>query len=568
MAEKPRAPGMFQVFVNDLPRIAAWLRQRLNDAFNGLFSTSAVSGARRQLLFTLVLGTIWARAAFNAHPIQFSHSIVNDLLVYPFVALFSASIMRHVLVMVLVFLFGLRVAAAFLDDVFELNDVLLAERYILQAVFASQYDLITIKDGGVAPENRNSPVSRIGGPGRVKVHLENVALFEKATGQPNPIGPQDTLKARRLDRFERLRAVVDLREQTVSLNVRTRTKDGIYVTAQGAQILYSVARSRRKEPSLKSPMTYDREAIQKIVYGETVFKHFRSKLDKSPPQSKPPGGTIDLKMGSFIESQLKAFISGRFLSEFLTQTQEPEREKKEQDEETLRMAAEELAATQPAPDSDVNDSTPGEAVAAAPTRAPTTGRLTQALAATQPSLSATDGHKGDDAPAVATRGGQPLQFISRDEITRQFYEEVNRKALERGLQLHWIDIGTWVLPDEARLIARQHLDAWDLSVKNQTRGNAMALDRVLRESRNLEMLRLFRETPLNVYYEFHALREEDPGGLVRRVLAAYRERIRRIWGVYQDRGEEIPEEIDLVTDYLNRHLVHFVPRKRNAGPDD
>jgi hypothetical protein len=557
MAENVRPPGMLQVFLDDLPRIAGWLRQALNDAVNWLFSTSAVSGARRQWLFTIVLAYAWARAAFNAHPIQFTDSLLNDLLVYPFLALFSASVMRHTVVLALVALLGLRLAAAYLDDVFELNDVQLAERYILQAVFASQYDLITIKGGRVAPEHQNSPAYRIGGPGRVNVHLDNVALFEKADGRPNPIGPQETGRARKLDRFERLRAVIDLREQSVSLSARARTKDGIFVTAQGAQILYSVARSRKKEPSLKNPMTYDPEAIEKVVYGESVFKHFRSKSDKTPPQSKLPGGTIDLKMSSFIESQLKAFISGRFLSEFLTQTQAPEQEKQRQEEENVRMAAEDLGTTAAAPSPDAENGR------AAPAEEPPPGRLSQALAATQPSQSASDGPSQEGAAPARP----PLQFISRDEITRQFYDEVNRKALERGLQLHWIDIGTWVLPDDAHVIARKHLDAWDLSVKNQARGNALTLDKILRDSLNQELLRLFREAPLDVYFEFRSLQDADPGGLVRRLLLAYADRIHAIWSHYSERGKPIPEEIDAVTRFLNRRLPHRVPR-RQAPPSD
>lgn len=524
--QKPRGPSMVQVFINDLPRNIARLQAAWDNFVNWLFSTSATSGARRQWVFTLLLGYLWARAAATAHPIHLTGNLIRDLIIYPFPALFAADIMRHVIVAAMIFLLALRLAASYLDDVFELNDVLLAERYILQAVFASQYSLITIRDGAVAPENLNSPVYRVGGPGQVKVHLDNVALFEKMDGSADPVGPQDTPWARKIDRFERLRAVVDLHEQTVSLTVRARTKDGIFVTAQGAQILYSVSRSRHRETSLKTPMTYDPEAIERIVYGEAIFKHFKSKQDKSPPAVKAPGGKIDLNMRSFIQGQLSAFISERFLSEFLTQTLEPELEKHDQQSETVRQAAEELAATPPNP-VPLSDS-----------------------AATMPS-----------------RASRSPQFISRDAISRQLYDEVNARAKARGMQLQWIDIGTWVLPEEARKIQEEHLEAWKISVNNQSRGAPAALELIRRESKNTELQILFRDVPLNTYYDQRALLEEDPPALVRRLLGAYRDRIRQVWQMYKDRGETPPDEIDLVTRFLNAILVHHVHRMPHEEPD-
>ncbi len=515
---RPTGPSMMQVFINDLPRNLARLQAAGNALVNWFFSTSATSGARRQWLFTLFLAYVWARAAFYAHPIQLTGSLIRDLILYPFPALFAMDILRHVFIAVMVFLLALRLTAMYLDDVFELNDILLAEKYILQAVFASQYSVIAIRDGKVAPEHQNSPVFRIGGPGQVKVHLDNVALFEKMDGSADPVGPLDTLRARKIDRFERLRAVVDLHEHNLSLTVRARTKDGINITADGVQILYSVARSRRREASLKTPMTYDPDAIEKIVYGDAVFKHFKSKADKSPPVPRQSGGAIDLNMATFIQSQLSAFISERFLSEFLTQTMEPEQAKQEQQAETLRQATEELSAT------------PAYPSRMAETEATTLSRRTQ-----------------------------EARFVSRDRITQQLYEEVNARAIERGLQLHWIDIGTWVLPPEAEKIAQSHLEAWELSVRNQSRGAPMAMAMVARSSQIMELQRLFREIPLNTYFEFQRLRQEDPAELVRRMLQAFRERILQVYSLYQDRQEPPPEEINRVAQYLNYHAsAHHV----------
>lgn len=504
-------PSAFQVFVNDLPRIAAWLKKQTDNFVNNfLFSTSATSGARRQLLFTIVLGFVWGRTAFNTYPIQLTGNLFSDLIVYPFPALFGAAVLRHVVVSVLVFLLGLRIAASYLDDVFELNDVLLAERYILQSVFASQYSRITIRDGGVAQEDVNSPVTRIGGPGLVKVHLNTVAVFEKTDGTPDVIGPLESARAHKLDRFERLRAVVELPEQNAAIRpVQARTKDGILVSAQAGKVLYSVARSKKRAPSLKNPMTYDAEAIERIVYGEAVFKHFKSRQDKTPPTPKDPGGKVDVNMQSFISSELGRFISQNFLSEFLTQ---PVGGDKEEPKETV----------------------------ADPT-----------LAETMPSR----------------RESTTEEFISRDAITRQFLEYGKTRARERGMDLHWIDIGTWSLPDEAREIHEQHLESWQTTVENRFRRTPQALNLTFEENRKAERLRLFREVPLSTYYEYGALNEEDPSETVHRLLMAYRERLRIAWAQYTDRGETPPDEIDLVARFLNSRLSRHVP-PQNGEQDD
>ncbi|TAK14030.1 MAG: hypothetical protein EPO32_03215 [Anaerolineae bacterium] len=528
-----KTPSMVQVFINDLPRMVAWMRKQTNRFVNNfLFSTSATSGARRQWLFTIVLGALWGRSAFGAHPIQLTGNLLSDLIVYPFPALFGADTLRHVVVFVMVFLLGLRIAASFLDDVFELNDVALAERYILQSVFASQYSRITIRDGAVADEHVNSPVTRIGGPGLVKVHLNNVALFEKMDGSPDVIGPLESARAHKLDRFERLRAVVELPDQNLPLNkVSARTKDGIFVTAEGGKILYSVARNPKREASLKNPMTYDRESIERIVYGEVVFKHFKSRHDKTLPPPKEAGGKVDINMQGFIQSELGRFISQSFLSEFLTPpagSDDYEREDLDDD------------------DLDAEDST-----------------LESSMAETMPSVADEDEDEEEQT-----------DFISRDSITREFLNIGKTRARERGMELHWIDIGTWSLPEEAREVQDQHLEFWRMTAENRTRRMPEMLELTLEESRKAERLRLFREVPLGAYYEYAGLRETNPAEVVRRMLMTYRERVRNAWNAFVDRGETPPDEIDMVAKFLNSRLARHVRQNGNnheqpsANPED
>jgi hypothetical protein len=178
-----------------------------------LFLTGGRSAAIRRWGVLVVGFILWTWLAFSRHPYAPNSEPVLYTLFYPFRSEFAPDVFKHVLIAVVVFWLAYRAAAIYLDDIFNLKNIRVAERFVRQSAFGSRYDSIEILNGEVAARDQNSPMFLIGGPGKVRVYLENAALFEKIGGDPRVIAPTSGPAgdgAQILDGFERLRLVVDL----------------------------------------------------------------------------------------------------------------------------------------------------------------------------------------------------------------------------------------------------------------------------------------------------------------------------------------------------------------------
>lgn len=287
----------FQILLADMLTLKKMVQKQLEHLADWIFAFTQRGGQRRWTAFLILTFLLWVIIGLIAHPLGRSQS---PLLSQLFAALFAKDVLRHILVLGVPGWLALRLAAIYLDDIFELNDVGIAERFLRQAAYSSQYPVIRIKEGEVDPAQKNSPVIRIGGPGRVDVHLENAALFEKPGGLPHVIGP--TLKRSViLDGFERLRRVTDLRDQVMEASVDGRTQDGIPVTAKDVRVVFSVYRgSGPAAPGseLHQPYPFDEKAILALVYRQGTDPWVES-------------------MRNMIRSELRIFISRHTLNEFL-----------------------------------------------------------------------------------------------------------------------------------------------------------------------------------------------------------------------------------------------------------
>jgi hypothetical protein len=219
----------------------------------------------------------------------------------------------------------------------------------------------------------------------------------------------------------------------------------------------------------------------------------------------------EVAMRALIIDRFRRFINDNILSEFLTQVQEPEMEEKVREKQRIRQEAQKLA--------------------------------------TGPVLIENEFSNGDQRPPKG-------KFFARDQITQKLFDEINQDAMGRGMQLHWIDIGTWVLPEEAKKIQEQHLEAWNISVENIQKSNPMMLEKLRKMSAKEETIHLMRDTPLKPYFQFNQLRDEDAEQLIRKMLQAYWERMRAVYHFHRNRREEIPEEISLVTNFLGKITPH------------
>jgi hypothetical protein len=312
-------------------------------------------------------------------------------------------------------------AAAYLDDVYELQDENLASDFLEEVTFGYGHEKITIKEGRISKDDEKSPLILIGGPGSIQVNLDSVALVEKVNGEPKVIHPQND--AWKLGRFERIReigkydeagkreyAIINLRDQFVNgLSVKSRTKDGIPIEAQGIKVIFSLLRREQTQGDQVQGDAYlfDERAVQAVVYNQTIITR---------PLAIPPGVTFpwDTTVVPLVISELENLITSRTLSEILASISQKEVDKASSNDETIAQMRVEM-----------------------------TGQQTQ----------------------MSERTEQAPNFESRSKITAQFFNKAfKEKAAKLGVSIEWIDIGTWQLP--SNLILEKHKIAWNLSREN------------------------------------------------------------------------------------------------------
>jgi hypothetical protein len=465
------------------------------------------------------------------------------------------------------FWFAFQVVAIYLDDVFELGDVSTAKRFIRQAAFASRYNTIEIRDGQVAFEHQESPIVRIGGPGQVSVYLENAALFEKIGGEPDVIGPtvqqrgdkEGTDESRKgllarlmqvagspsqssprannvLEGFERLRSVIDLRDQMGQLNsVPNRTRDGIKIQAENVRFVFSVYRGG-SESTLQSPFPFSAKAIKDIVFDQTT-KNWAKMMEV------------------LIKRDMEDFISGRTLGEFLVAIGRPEIEREELQEDELHQTAKTMAGIDSEDTSQVED-----------TESDVDSKLKDKFVEVE--------GVGDDADEGATPEHDEAvpAFISRPHITGLFYDEdlpesvrrllsdfsfdFQERARDRGVELRWIDVGTWNTPHA--VIPERQKEAWRITRENMIRGGQSSLEELKAESHTGELIRLIQDVPLGA---FHRLSEEvdDPNRVMKELAIAYREQMRDALEWYERLGRGDDPEVERLTEVVE-YLARLIYR--------
>ena len=253
----------------------------------------------------------------------------------------------------------------------------------------------------------NFPVI-IGGPGKVQINLGSAALLEKVDGKPHVITPRK--EPWMLGRFERIReigkddrvgmreyAIVNLRDQFKDkLVVRSRTKDGIPVEVTGIKIIFHILRKDSEKKASKSKgFTLNTKALQSLVYKQTIISP-EMKLSSSI------GFPWDTTAIPLVITELENIITSHALSELLSNISQKEVDTAEANEEDLDRMKFELTGQQTRPTTKKNMELPN--------------------------------------------------FFSRDKIKQLFFSpEFKKKAASLGVEIAWIDIGTWnILSDEIR----------------------------------------------------------------------------------------------------------------------
>ncbi len=314
-------------------------------------------------------------------------------------ALFAPASLGHILVAFLVFWLALSAAAAMLQALFPIPSTLEARRQVLRNALGGSYDTLHTYGAEGLWEDDHSALAQAGGPGWIKVHLENTAITEYSDGSTRVLGPSQ--RPALLDGFERLRAVLHLKEQVLTLNLWARSRDGIRVRVEGARLVYSLLRSK-SEPSLQQPYPFDEKAALSLVYGQRVEQSARRVVKLSGS-----GGLVAEQGQAFFERQLQEFIGQFTLGELLA-----------------------------GPNEDSSQEFSGHL------------------------------------------------FLARDKLREAFVARSQEPAAALGLQIHWIDIGTWKLDERARAAIAGSENATEIISQDQEDELARLVEQLLPD--NLE----------------------------------------------------------------------------------
>lgn len=307
-------------------------------------------------------------------------------------SLITPANLGHILVGLVAFWMAVNAGAAVLQSLFVGTTTSDSLRHILRRAFGGSYETFST----LGSETDNSSLARSGGPGWLKIHLEHAAVIERTDGSARVLGT--SARPVLLDGFERLRTVLHLKEQVLTLNLWARSRDGIRVRVEGARLIFSLLRSKR-EPSLQQPYPFDANAALDLVIGQCVeaSAHHQVMLENSD--------LVADQGRAFFERQMQDFI-GQFNFG-------------------------ELLAGSPL--------TPGPSPALKERGGKASDKITGQKAG-QPETST--------PPFDAILSSNLL--LARDKLREAFLVHTQEPAAAFGLQINWIDIGTWKLDDRAR----------------------------------------------------------------------------------------------------------------------
>ncbi len=354
-------------------------------------------------------------------------------------------------------------AGLFLADIFELSDARVAWKYIERLAAGTQADVLHIREGRLTDENRKSTVIQIGGPGRVVVDDDFAVLFEKPDGTPHVAGAWDPAGGGRsrapaaveLEGFERLREpLISLRDQYIGnpsgdpLTVVGRSLDGLPISVADVRGVFSVRRPLRPAGStdpVEHHFAFSPRDIENLIYQQSV-----PVLTSLEYASGTPGDWTSAMRG-LIRDSLREFMASNRLADFLAGVGANEVEQSD-------------------------------------------FRADSVLART---LQLSTGAPG----SLSEGSGQTPRFRPRTELSakfRKYGSEFSTRAQELGMELHWIGVGTWNMPDEDSqdTVSAKQIEAWRLNHENATRAQTRALEQVTELALLEHKLRLIREVPL------------------------------------------------------------------------
>ncbi len=377
---------------------------------------------------------------------------VSDLFSFVRTAIIDPRLISLLPVFILPFILSHHFAANYLADIFEIEDIDIARKFISEVALQGGNNELHISISKMdEKEIEKSPIVRIGGPGYVTVELDTALLLEKPDGRPRVIGPTYSGKAV-LDGFERIRDIIDLRDQVPNaLEVGGRSLDGIPINIQDVRVVFNIYRGNKKQTT-QEPHPFSEEAFRKLVYGKAHRVTEGERIHESWFHSSGEP-TLMMAMKSLVTGELGAFISKRKLGEYLASIGVPEVQRLQE--------------------------------------------IETAITRDKQNLTGTNHLEPPDAPPIP-------DFTTRSKLSSllsDFTKEFNEKEKGRGVQAQWVGVGTWKMPPgvPSQVIPEKHLEAWRLTLENQARGSKQALDILEKESALSELQQIIIKGPIQTY---------------------------------------------------------------------
>lgn len=507
-------------------RLSSELFSRLTDALlNRMFDLRPETAIRRLWYLLILFFIAGFLISLRIYPLSLWGQYIRDIFLYlfnldhattypgnPFINLLGfieqvftdPRIFQYFPIFLASFFIALQCAALYLSDVFELEHPSVARSFIWEVALLGSDRAIRISQGDISEADRQSPNYLIGGPGKVIVDLDSVALFEKPDGTPHIIGPtgKEARGRATLEGFERFRQAIDIRDHYVDFSVQSRSLDGIPINATDVRLMFSIYRGGQK-PSAELPYPFSKEAVQQIIYQAT------SRVTPELPNPSTYEFSWINKMTGLIRGELGAFMGKHRLTAYLASIGMPEIEKLKQREEAIVEQVQKLTQSE------------------------------------------------EDFLASNEQNSVP-EFQPRHKITNlftQFAEEFTKRSRNSGVELHWIGVGTWKTPVE--IVPEKHLEAWKLSNENLYRESPEVLSKLEQEAILQKTISLIQDVPIAAYLQATNNESEQKKAL-RALLLSYHQQLLEAAEFMRAKGEAVPPNMEEAISHINNMFGHFL----------
>ncbi len=502
----------------------------INDILNQIFILNKQYARYRYLVFNFFFFGVWALSAVFLHPLgnpdfyllealrQYNSPILN--IVNQLLAVFFAwDVIMIVASLYLASFISRQLAAIYLADIFEIKDLSIAEKFISQAAFANTaVGAIHIENGQVRSDDHKSPTFRIGGPGSVEINLENATVFEKIDGTSTIVGPT-TKEPYILEGFERIRSIIDLRDQTTNFSIYSRTRDGIPIEIKDVRLIFSVFRNNVSR-TLNRPYPFTKEGLNWLVYN----------------QSK---GNWTTSLVGLVRGELVRYIAQHTLSEILAAPGDPEVKHQIQQQ---RMIARKSRIN-------LKHSSRYKTHNLKYTKRKTNG----------PNYIPIYFWKFKHNKQIRyskqfmTENLSFPSFSTRNQLSKIFYDEFNssfrKRAQQRGVNLNWINVGSWHTP--SNLVPEQHLEAWKIATENEVKSNPKVLREIRNQSKLKELSKILQQLPAQRFYEYQ-YQGLDKKEISHKLIQDYAAKLKSARDLFINKKGRVPRQIDTALAHIRK----------------